>query len=279
MKNVLKATAVTLTILGCAVFCACGGESQVIGQPRVPDSAALRAAAGKRVLVVISAHPQFGQHPEKTGYWLSEVTHFYHVLTRHGFTVDVVSPGGKPGVMDPSSDDMDDSLNKTFWDNAELRAKLERPLAPEQIKPAEYAVIYYAGGHGTMWDFPDSEPLARLAATIYEQGGIVSAVCHGPAGLLNIKLSNGEYLIKGRKLTGFANFEETLNGKKNMVPYMLEDTLKERGGDYSKAFFPFAPHAVVDGRLVTGQNPSSATPVAEGVIAVLEGLASGSVSR
>jgi putative intracellular protease/amidase len=130
-----------------------------------------------------------------------------------------------------------------------------------------------------MWDFPDSDPLAKLAAAIYEQGGIVSAVCHGPAGLLNIKLSNGEFLVKGKRVTGFANTEESLTGKTDMVPYLLEDSLKERGGQYSKAFLPFAGHAVTDDRLITGQNPASATPVAEAVITTLAARANRIRSR
>ena len=120
-----------------------------------------------------------------------------------------------------------------------------------------------------MWDFTQSEDLARLAAEIYENNGIVSAVCHGPAGLINVKLSDGSYLVKDRKVTGFANFEETLIGKTDLVPYLLEDKLKERGGEYSNAFLPFTSYAVTDGRLVTGQNPFSSKEVAEQVIAVL----------
>ncbi|MCE9597167.1 MAG: type 1 glutamine amidotransferase domain-containing protein [Spirochaetia bacterium] len=244
-------------------------KKQVIGEPAIASSPALAAAGGKKVLIVISAHPRFGDREEKTGYWLSEVTHFYHVMAQNGFKIDIASPEGRPGVMDPSSNDMNDSLNRTFWDNQNLRQQLEGPLDPAKINARDYAVIYYAGGHGTMWDFPTSDSLARLAASIYEQGGIVSAVCHGPAGLLNIKLSNGEYLIKGKKVTGFANFEEKLVGKTTWVPYLLEDSLKEKGGSYSKAFFPFVGYAVTDDRLVTGQNPGSATGVAEHVIAVL----------
>lgn len=264
MRKILTGFSIVLFLV--TASCA---KKQVIGEPAVQNSPALGAAAGKKILIIVSAHPKFGEHEEKTGYWLSEVTHFYHVMAQHGFKIDVASPEGRPGVMDPSSNDMGDSLNRTFWENPGLKQKLEQPLDPKKLQASDYAVIYFAGGHGTMWDFPSSDSLARLSASIYEQGGIVSAVCHGPAGLLNIKLSNGEYLIKGKRLTGFANFEEKLAGKTSLVPYLLEDALKEKGGLYSKAFFPFAAHAVTDNRLVTGQNPGSATGVAEHVIAVL----------
>lgn len=266
MKQVLITVAMLLVLQ--AASCA---KKQVVGEPSIANSPALQAAAGKKILVIVSAHPRFGDHPEKTGYWLSEVTHFYHVLAQHGFQIDIASPEGKPSVMDPASYELSDNLNQTFWENPGLRQKLEQPLNPAKLQARDYAVIYFAGGHGTMWDFPASDSLARLAASIYEQGGIVSAVCHGPAGLLNIKLSNGEHLIKGKRVTGFANVEEKLAGKTGLVPYLLEDSLKEKGGIYSRAFFPFAPHAIVDNRLVTGQNPGSATGVGEQVIAVLAG--------
>ncbi len=246
-----------------------GCSNQVIGEPPIADSPAREALGNKKVLIVISAQPTYGDSDEPTGYWLSEVTHFYHVLARHGIKMDIASPGGKPGIMDPRSDDMDDSLNATFWNNPDLKSRLEAPMDPANLEAADYGVIYFAGGHGTMWDFTQSEDLARLAAEIYENNGIVSAVCHGPAGLINVKLSDGSYLVKDRKVTGFANFEETLIGKTDLVPYLLEDKLKERGGEYSNAFLPFTSYAVTDGRLVTGQNPFSSKEVAEQVIAVL----------
>lgn len=258
-----------LPIIFSSLAASCAAK-QVLGQPPIAQSAALSAAKGKRVLMIVSSHPQFGENAEKTGYWLSEVTHFYHVLAQHGFNPEIASPEGKPGIMDPASFDLSDNINKTFWENENLRAKLERPLNASKLKADDYAVIYYAGGHGTLWDFPSSEPLARLAAGIYERGGIVSAVCHGPAGILNIKLSNGEHLIKGKKVTGFTNFEERLAGKRSLVPYLLEDALKEKGADYSKAFIPFSGYAVTDGRLITGENPKSAGDVANAVIAALE---------
>ena len=261
-------------IAGVALFAfvtACGQAHHRLGLPAVEKSPALAKAAGKRILIVVSAHATLGKSQKKTGYWLSEVAHFYHVVARHGFSIDFTSPGGRPAVMDPGSFNLDDSLNRSFWETPALREQLSKPLSPETIDPSGYAVIYYAGGHGTMWDFPESVSLAQLAARIYEGGGIVAAVCHGPAGLLSIKLSDGSYLVKGRRVTGFANLEETIVFKRSDVPYLLEDALKERGGVYSKALFPFAAHVITDGRLVTGQNPGSATGVGDAVIHVLAG--------
>tara|TARA_B100001778_G_C18497465_1_gene588047 strand:- start:57 stop:980 length:924 start_codon:yes stop_codon:yes gene_type:complete len=272
LRTVIATRIASVALLATAsVLMSAACSKQVIGEPPIQDSPAREALGNKKVLIVISAYPTYGELDRPTGYWLSEVTHFYHVLARHGIKMDIASPGGKPGVMDPDSNDMDDSLNATFWNNPELKSQLDKPLNPAKLKAEDYGAIYFAGGHGTMWDFTDSPELAKLTARIYENNGIVSAVCHGPAGLINVKLSDGSYLIKDRKVTGFANFEETLVGKTDLVPYLLEDKLKERGGEYSNAFLPFTSYAVTDGRLVTGQNPFSAKEVAEQVIEVLSG--------
>lgn len=259
-----------------ALFCAtlmllqCRSKDVQLGQPQVPQSAAMANHAGKRILIVVSAHGRLGNSDKKTGYWLSEVTHFYHVVAQHGFAVDFMSPGGRAAVMDPDSQDEGDAINRSFLANIEIRQKLDKPLSPDKINPDNYIAIYYAGGHGTMWDFPDATAISATAARISEKGGVVSAVCHGPSGLLNIKLADGRLLVAGKKVTGFSNSEESLAGKKSDVPFFLEDVLKERGGIYSKAFVPFSAHVVTDGRLITGQNPASAAGVSQ---ALMEELA------
>lgn len=120
-----------------------------------------------------------------------------------------------------------------------------------------------------MWDFPDNPDLRRVAETIYNQGGIVSAVCHGVAGLLDLKDSQGQLIIKNRNITGFSDREELLSGMKNQVPFFLEDRLVSQGAHYRKGWLPFTSFAITDGRLVTGQNPQSPKAVAEAVMAVL----------
>ncbi|MCE9499155.1 MAG: type 1 glutamine amidotransferase domain-containing protein [Leptospira sp.] len=250
-------------------FSDCRGKDVQIGQPQITDSAARANHPDKKILIVVSAHSQLGNTGKKTGYWLGEVTHFYHVVARHGFAVDFVSPGGAPSVMDPGSFDKGDPVNRSFLADKSLKEKLSSPLSPEKINPGDYIAIYYAGGHGTMWDFPDAKAISDVASRINENSGVVSAVCHGPAGLLNIKLADGKLLISGKKVTGFANIEETIVMKKSAVPYLLEDALKERGGVYSKSFLPFVAHVVTDGRLITGQNPFSAAGVGEALMEVL----------
>jgi putative intracellular protease/amidase len=132
--------------------------------------------------------------------------------------------------------------------------------------PADYDALYMTGGHGVCFDFPRSAALAGLTAGFHESGKVVSAVCHGPAGLLEVKLSGGDYLIAGKDLTGFSWNEEVKAGRDRAVPYNLEEELQKRGARYSKAWMAFASHVVEDGLLITGQNPTSAEAVGEAVV-------------
>lgn len=141
-------------------------------------------------------------------------------------------------------------------------------LHPDQINPADYAAILYVGGHGPMWDTPDNQALQRIAAQIYESDGIVAAVCHGPCGIVNVKLSNGKYLIEGKEVTGFSNAEEEAVGLTKVMPFLLETRMKERGARYHAAA-NWQANVVVSERLVTGQNPASATPLGEAIAKLL----------
>ncbi|MCC3433689.1 MAG: type 1 glutamine amidotransferase domain-containing protein, partial [Microcoleus sp. PH2017_04_SCI_O_A] len=146
--------------------------------------------------------------------------------------------------------------------------RVENTLNPAQIKPAEYAAIFYAGGHGTMWDFADNQELAEIAAAIYEAGGIVGAVCHGPAALVNIKLSDGTYLVADKTVAAFTNEEEAAVGLTDIVPFLLESTLIERGAKFTKVA-NFQVCVVASDRLVTGQNPASAAGVGERMVELI----------
>ena len=148
-------------------------------------------------------------------------------------------------------------------------ALLENTAGPDDIDSADYDAIYFTGGHAVMYDFPDSVGLQRITREIYERGDIVSSVCHGYCGLLNTKLSDGSYLIAGKKMTGFAWQEEILARVDKLVPYNAEERAKERGALYRKAKLPFVSYTVVDGNLVTGQNPGSAKETAQKVASLL----------
>ncbi len=221
------------------------------------------------VLIFVTSHEALGSTERKTGYWLGEVTHFHHALAQRGLAVDIASPKGGLPPMDEKSRSPPDRLNEAFLAQEGLRKKLEESLPASAVDEARYQAVYFAGGHGAMWDFPDNPHLSAIASALYQRGGIVSAVCHGSAGLFGVRDAQGKPLVQGRRVTGFANLEERLIGLTRVVPFLLEDRLKQAGGRYHRAFFPFAPHLEEDARLVTGQNPASAGAVGRRVAALL----------
>lgn len=217
----------------------------------------------KKILFVVTSHDKKGSTGEDTGYYLGEVSHPWEVLHHAGYEIDFVSPkGGTPPV---DGFDLKDPVNKEFWENKEYKSKIDHSLTPAQVNPKEYSTIFYAGGHGAMWDFADNKELAKIASTIYENGGIVAGVCHGPAGLVNIKLNNGKYLVDGKKINAFTNEEEAAVKLTDVVPFLLENKLKERGAKFEKSGL-WQNHVVTDQRVITGQNPQSAKSVGEAIL-------------
>lgn len=220
----------------------------------------------EKILFVVTSHDTKGSTGEKTGYYLGEVSHPWKVLTEAGYEIDFVSPkGGNPPV---DGFDLSDPDNKEFWENKMYQEKITHSFKPTEVNPGEYKAIFYAGGHGAMWDLPDNKEISEIAVQIYENNGIVAAVCHGPAGLVNIKLTDGSYLVSGKKVNGFSNEEEELVKLTKVVPFLLEDQLKARGAVYEKSE-PWKEHVAIDGRLITGQNPQSAKGVGEAIKKVL----------
>ena len=220
----------------------------------------------EKILFVVTSHGELGDTGKKTGYFLSEVTHPWSVLSTV-YEIDVVSPkGGCPPV---DGFDLNDPINKKYWDNPEWQDKMSSTMTPEDVNPSDYKAIFYAGGHGAMWDFPKNEKLAEIAQKIYESGGFVAAVCHGPAGLLPIKLKDGNYLVKGKKLDSFTNAEEEANGTSKIVPFLLQTALTDEGAIFDCGA-PWSVHVVRDGRLITGQNPMSALELGKTLLSALE---------
>jgi putative intracellular protease/amidase len=226
----------------------------------------------KRILNVVTnvAHYDDVSHP--TGLWLSELTHAWHVFEEAGFEQTLASPRGGRTPLEPRALKFPnyDKTAKAWRADPAKMALLENTKSPEEIDSADYDAIFFTGGHAVMYDFPDSEGLQRITREIFERGGVVSSVCHGYCGLLNTTLSDGTYLIAGRRMTGFAWTEEVLARVNKVVPYNAEAKAKERGGLYRKARMPFVSYAVVDGNLVTGQNPGSARETAKKVADVLQ---------
>lgn len=225
----------------------------------------------KRILHVVTNVAHYADLSEPTGLWLSELTHAYQVFADKGWEQRIVSPKGGVSPLEPRSlkwPNLDATAKAWLADDARM-ALLSATDRPDQIDPAAFDAVYFTGGHAVMWDFPDSAGLQRITRDIYESGGIVSSVCHGYCGLLNTQLSDGTLLVAGRRVTGFAWAEEVLAGVAKKVPYNAEQAMKQRGALYEKALLPFASKVVVDGRLVTGQNPQSAKATAERVAAAL----------
>ncbi|OAA54064.1 ThiJ/PfpI family protein [Cordyceps fumosorosea ARSEF 2679] len=227
----------------------------------------------KRILHVVTNVSHYDNPSHPTGLWLSELTHAWHVFESHGFEQSLVSPSGGSVPLEPRSLQFPsyDSTAKKWRADPTKMALLANTAAPGDINPADYDAIFFTGGHAVMYDFPDSVRLQSITREIFERGGIVSSVCHGYCGLLNVKLTGGANLITGRKITGFAWTEEVLARLNKIVPYNVEEAAKTRGAVYKKARLPFVSHTVVDGNLITGQNPGSATDTAKKVAAALLG--------
>lgn len=225
----------------------------------------------KRILHVVTNVGSYKNPDHLTGLWLAELSHAWDVFAKEGYEQHVVSPKGGKSPLEPKSlkwPILDASSKAWLADNQRMDL-LDNTLSPEEVDPTQYDAIYYTGGHGVMWDFLENAGLQKISREIYEQGGVVSSVCHGFCGLLNIKLSNGQNLVSGKRVTGFAWTEEIVAGVAKKVPYNAEEEMRKRGAMYEKNFLPFTPRVVTDGRLVTGQNPSSATRTAQAVVAVL----------
>lgn len=248
----------SLVTLMCLSVAVCAQPAQADTKP---------TTAGK-ILLIVTNHGKMGTTDKPTGYYLSEVTHAWVRFRDAGYDVEFASPKGGVAPMDPTSFKLDDADNKRFWSDRKNVEALAATKALSAVNAADYKAIYFAGGHGTMWDLPDSADVQNIIRETYEAGRIVSAVCHGPAALVNVKLTNGKYLVEGKALATFTDNEETSVGLEKVVPFMLETKLRERGAQVKTA--PNQQKNVVkDGHLVTGQNPASAHGVAEEVIKLL----------
>ena len=221
----------------------------------------------KKILFVVTSHNKKGNTGEPTGFYLGEVSHPWEVLHDAGYEIDFVSPKGGKAPVDGF--DLNDPVNRKFWEDPAYHAKVENTMKPSEVDPSKYAAIFYAGGHGAMWDLADDTSLANLATKIYSNGGIVSAVCHGPAGLVNVKDANGEYLVDGKKINAFTNEEEEAVKMDKVVPFALESKLIERGAKFEKSGL-WQDHVTVDQRVITGQNPQSAKSVGEAILKELK---------
>jgi putative intracellular protease/amidase len=224
----------------------------------------------KKVLIVLTSHDQLGNTGAKTGFWLEEFAAPYYALKEAGVVLTLASPlGGQPPI-DPKSDDAASQTEATlrFKTDTSAQALLASTLKLKDVSAADFDAVFYPGGHGPLWDLAEDATSIALIETMLKAGKPVAAVCHAPAVLRHPKGTNGQSVVKGKKVTGFTNTEEEAAGLTAVVPFLVEDMLTQNGGIYSKAA-DWHPHVEIDGLLITGQNPASSEPVAKALLATL----------
>jgi len=223
----------------------------------------------KKVLFVITSHNELGNTGQKTGFWTEELAAPYYALSDKNVEITLASPKGGQPPIDPKSEDPSSQTDATRrMDNDEvLKEKLKNTHKLSEVKSEEFDAVFYPGGHGPLWDLAEDKVSQDLIVDFYSNDKPVAFVCHAPGVLKAVKI-DGEYLVKGKNVTGFTNTEEEAVQLTEIVPFLVEDMLKQNGGSYSKVE-DWAPYAVVDGRLITGQNPASSEKVAEELLKLI----------
>lgn len=230
-------------------------------------------SATLKILIILTSHAVIGDTGKPTGVWFEELTTPYYAFVDAGAQVGIASIEGGKVPIDPGSigteGDNPASVNRFLKDKAAMALiAASKPVAA--VNAADYDAVFLPGGHGTMFDLPESRELALLLSDAWARGKVVSAVCHGPAGLVNMVDADGRPVVAGRRVAGFSNTEEDAAGLTKAVPFLLEDRLRALGGIYEKGP-DFTPFARRDGNLVTGQNPQSSEEVARLVLDALKG--------
>ena len=222
------------------------------------------------VLMILTSHDQLGNTGKKTGFWLEEFAAPYYAFRDAGVAITLASPKGGQPPLDPKSDEPANQTHDTdrFRTDTDAQAALGSTLKLSTLQAADYDAVFYVGGHGPLWDLAEDADSIALIETMYSAGKPVAAVCHGPGVLRHPRRADGQPLVAGKKVTGFTNSEEAAVQLTDVVPFLVEDELKRLGGQYSQ-LADWQPYAVVDGNLVTGQNPASSVVVAQAVLKLL----------
>lgn len=223
----------------------------------------------KKVLFVLTSHDELGNTGLKTGFWTEELAAPYYALSDKGVEITLASPKGGQPPIDPKSEDPSSQTDATRrMDNDEiLKEKLKNTHKLSEVKSEVFDAVFYPGGHGPLWDLAEDEVSQQLIVDFYTNGKPVAFVCHAPGVLKDVKI-DGEYLVKGKNVTGFTNTEEEAVQLTDVVPFLVEDMLKKNGGVYSK-IEDWSPYAIVDERFITGQNPASSEKVAEELLKLI----------
>lgn len=224
-----------------------------------------------KVLFVLTSHDELGNTGNKTGFWIEEFAAPYYNLIDKGVEVTVATPKGGKAPIDPSSDTEDAQTEDTrrFKKDEAAQKVINNTHKLSQMKAEDFDAVFYPGGHGPLWDLAEDKTSQNLIETFNAQKKPIAFVCHAPAALKNVKNTDGEALVKGKKVTGFTNSEEEAVQLTEVVPFLVEDMLKRNGGKYSKAD-DWEVHVVKDGNLITGQNPASSEKVSEELYSALK---------
>lgn len=224
-----------------------------------------------KILMVLTSHGELGDTGKKTGFWLEEFAAPYYVLKDAGAEITLASPKGGQPPIDPKSDEPDAQTDATkrFKADDAARAQLASTKVLSEVDARDFDAVFYPGGHGPLWDLAEDGKSRSIIEATLAADKPVALVCHAPAVLKNVTAADGQPLVKGRKVTGFTDAEEEAVGLTDVVPFLLEDVLKQQGAEFSEAG-AFKPHVVTDGKLITGQNPASSEPAAEALLKVIE---------
>ena len=233
-----------------------------------------------KVLMVLTSHDRLGNTGKPTGFWLEEFAAPYYVLRDASVDITLASPKGGQPPVDPKSDEpgAQTPAMKRFRGDPEAQRALANTVKLSSVSADDYDAVFFPGGHGPLWDLAEDRDALALIERLHAAGRPVAAVCHGPAVLRRAKGADGAPLVKGKSVTGFSNTEEAAVGLTDVVPFLVEDALKANGGKYSRAE-DWASHAVVDGNLITGQNPASSEATARALLEALAALEIGLTAR
>lgn len=220
-----------------------------------------------KILMILTSHDTLGATGKPTGFWLEEFAAPYYAFLDSGADITLASPLGGQPPLDPKSNEPDAQTEATqrFKSDPQAQAALASTQRLADVKAGSFDAVFFPGGHGPLWDLAENGYVMALIKDFYANGKIVSAVCHAPAVFRHVKTTEGQFLVNDRNVTGFSNAEEEAVGLTDVVPFLVEDMLKDHGARYTSAD-DWQPHIVVDGRLITGQNPASSVGVADAVI-------------
>jgi putative intracellular protease/amidase len=224
-----------------------------------------------KVLFVVTSHGEMGNTGRKTGIWIEEFAAPYYYFLDSGKEIVIASPKGGQAPIDPKSNEPENRTEATirYFNDPETMRRLSNTVPISEVNEKDFDTVFYPGGHGPMWDLPDNEDSIHLLESFNRAGKVMTLMCHSPVALKNVKDVNGEYLVRGKRVTAFTNGEETTAQLDKVVPFLVEDMLRSRGANYQQGE-DWSPFVTRDGRLITGQNPASSILAAETVMEVFK---------